>query len=148
MLRSELVALDDLVAHPRNPKAHALDQLVASIERFGFIEPMVRDERTGFLLAGHGRTEALRRLRAEGKPAPRGVDVISTAAGLAWAVPVVHGFATKDDAEALAFLVAANQLTTLGGWDGVALARLLTGASIAALVAWVVCPHCSTRFAR
>lgn len=131
MIRTSIRPLSSLLNHPRNPKAHAIEDLIASIERFGFVEPVVVDDRTGLLVSGHGRVEALRRMEAAGKPPPDGVVLLSATDSevpFVWGVEVVEGFRTESDEEALAFLVAANQLTALGGWDDVALARLLTPA--------------------
>ena len=56
--RIEYVPLDQLKKAPRNPKAHS-DDIKTSIGRFGYVEPIVVDERTGCIVAGHGRREAL-----------------------------------------------------------------------------------------
>ena len=58
----EYLPLSHLQVAPRNPKRHALDQLGASIGRFGYVEPIIVDERTGRLVAGHGRRDSLLRM--------------------------------------------------------------------------------------
>jgi hypothetical protein len=118
----EYLPLDGLVPATRNPKAHAHDTLRASIGRFGYTAPALLDERTGRLVAGHGRTQALAAMRAAGEHPPAGVQVGD---GGAWLVPVVRGWASRSDAEADAYLVADNQLTIAGGWDDSALEALL-----------------------
>jgi hypothetical protein len=118
----EYLDLDGLVPAARNPKAHAHDPLRASIGRFGFTAPALLDERTGRLVAGHGRTAALAAMRAAGEHPPAGVQVGEHGA---WLVPVVRGWASRSDAEADAYLVADNQLTIAGGWDDSALEALL-----------------------
>ena len=108
----EYLPLDDLPANPANPKGHDLDTLEASMDRFGYTEPVMIDERTSLLVAGHGRVEQLRRMLSDGAEAPQGVRVD----GETWLVPVVRGWASKDDAEASGYLIASNRLTELGGW--------------------------------
>lgn len=80
------------------------------------------DERTGFLIAGHGRLERLLAQRDAGDPAPDGVVVREDGV---WLVPVVRGWASKDDDEALAYLVASNQTSIAGGWNTDVLTDLL-----------------------
>lgn len=123
-LRIEYMGLDDLVPDERNPKGHRLDLIDNSYSEFGYVESVVMDERTGKLLAGHGRLEQLQARRRDGKPAPDGIEVRPDGT---WAVPVTRGTATKDDAHAAAFLVAANKLTEAGGWRDDALSELLHG---------------------
>jgi hypothetical protein len=96
-----------------NPKRHSLPELRASYRRFGFAESIIEDGRTGRLVAGHGRLETLVAMQLDGEDAPGGIRVN----GLDWLVPVQVGWASKDDAEALAFLLAANRLSETGGWD-------------------------------
>jgi ParB-like chromosome segregation protein Spo0J len=110
--RIELVALDKINEAVANPKDHDLDGIVASLRRFGFVEPMVMNETTGRLVAGHGRTEALKMMKQVGEPAPERI----VAKNGSWLVPVLRGirFASDDDAEA--YLVASNRLPERGGW--------------------------------
>lgn len=114
--------LDELPGDARNPKDHDLEGLRASMQRFGFVEPIVLDERTGKLVSGHGRVEELQLAHAAGLDAPEGVEVDE--AGV-WSAPVLRGWASKDDAEAGAYIVAANRLTETGGWHSDPLAALL-----------------------
>jgi hypothetical protein len=109
----EYLHVDSLKPHPDNPKGHALDALVAAVERFGYTEPILVCERTGWIASGHGRVEAVRRRRENGDPPPDGVTV--NADGL-WLVPVVRGWSSEDDAELRAYLVATNHLPRAGGW--------------------------------
>lgn len=118
----ELLPLDSLVPNPRNPKLHANGNIEASINRFGMVEPVVVDRRTGFIISGHGRTETLRAMHDNGDPPPDGITV--TADG-GWLVPVVTSWASTNDQEAAAALVALNQIGVLGGWDTRQLADIL-----------------------
>ena len=120
-LRLEFRPLDSLTSAKRNPKRHD-PSIAASLERFGIADSIgVIDERTGRLLGGHGRVEALRAMKANGKPAPAGVSV----EGDVWIVPVLLGWASKDDAEGEAALVAMNETSRAGGWNAPALTDLL-----------------------
>ena len=112
------VSIDEIKPHPRNPKSHAIDTLVQSIRRFGFVEPIVVDQRTGLNVSGHGRVEALLRMRDAGEPVPLGIDD-------EWRAPVFVGWASTDDAEAEAALVALNRIGESGGWEERELADLL-----------------------
>jgi hypothetical protein len=121
----ELMELGALTPNPENPKAHNLGLLGASIEHFGYVEPIVRDERTGYVISGHGRLELLRDRQAAGKAVPEGVVVRDGQ----WLVPVVRGWASKDDGDARAVLVALNQVGPAGGWDSARLAVVLQAVS-------------------
>src|SRR5258708_16632026 len=55
-------ALADLIPDPRNARTHPkrqIDQLRASIEAFGFTNPILADPE-GHIIAGHGRLQAAR----------------------------------------------------------------------------------------
>src|SRR6266403_2842695 len=55
-------ALTDLIPDPRNARTHPkrqIDQLRASIEAFGFTNPILADPE-GHIIAGHGRLQAAR----------------------------------------------------------------------------------------
>jgi hypothetical protein len=119
---TEYLALDDLRENPANPKEHDEALMGDSVSRFGFIEPIVMDERTGFLISGHGRREALLRMRAGGGFPPNGV--MTTEAG-DWMVPVVRGWGSSSDAEAAAALAALNRVGERGGWNDLDLLALL-----------------------
>lgn len=122
--RIEYMPLAALEGAPVNPKAHDLDALGSSIDRFGYVEPVVVDERTGRLVAGHGRMTHLRTLEADGKQPPEGVRI---GADGVWAVPVLRGWRSKDDVEAEGYLLAANRITELGGWNNIELLDMLDG---------------------
>lgn len=125
--RIEYVALDEVRRWPRNPKLHDRDALGGSIRRFGFVAPLIYDERAGQLVAGHGRLEALQAMRAAGQPAPdRVVERLGPGGAVeAWLVPVVRGVSFSSDAEAEAYLIADNRLVEVGGWDAAELAEML-----------------------
>lgn len=119
--RIEYLPLAKVKTWPSNPRTHDEDKLDASIDRFGFIAPLMLDEATGQMVAGHGRLESLLRRKAAGKAPPSG---ITEAAG-DWLVPVVRGVQFRDEAEAEAYLLADNRLNEKGGWDNGALAAMM-----------------------
>lgn len=117
-----MLLLDELVAAEQNPKAHDEASLDASLTRFGYVEPIVRDDRTGRLVSGHGRTERIRARHAAGDDPPEGVEADEGQ----WRVPVVTGWASKDDVEANAAIIALNRIGERGGWHEEDLAGMLT----------------------
>src|SRR5712675_2293125 len=55
-------AVGDLIPDPRNARTHPkrqIDQIKASIEAFGFTNPILADP-GGHIIAGHGRLQAAR----------------------------------------------------------------------------------------
>lgn len=107
---------------PENPKGHADAELEGSMSRFGYTEPVMVDERTGRLVSGHGRKRALLALQERQQEPPDGVLVGDDGQ---WLIPVIRGWASRNDYEAQALLLASNRLTELGGWDDQSLANLL-----------------------
>jgi len=120
-LRLEYVPLASLRPAARNPKRHEIETVRKSMGRFGYVAPMILNERTGRLVAGHGRLESLKKAKAEGKAPPSRIRV----KGGEWLVPVVRGVAFEDDREAEAYLLADNQTTILGGWDDDELQKII-----------------------
>src|SRR4051812_38924102 len=88
-LRVEYLPLGSLKVASRNPKKHHIDTVLATMERFGYVSPMILNERSGRLVAGHGRLESLKKAKTEGKQPP---DRIRVKDG-DWLVPVVRGVA-------------------------------------------------------
>lgn len=121
-VRIEYVPLSDLQRWPRNPKLHSLNTLQDSIERFGYVQPLLVDERTGKLVAGHGRLDALQARKSTGKPPPARVLERNGE----WLVPVIRGVQFESVREAEAYLLADNRLVELGGWEGDMLVEMLS----------------------
>lgn len=95
----ELWPLEKIVPYELNPRVHSDEQvqmIAASIERFGFTNPILVDRRAG-IIAGHGRLRAAQRL------------------GLA-AVPVIV-LDYLSESERRAYLIADNRLAQLADWD-------------------------------
>lgn len=107
----------------RNPKDHDLPTIIALLRRFGFRTPAELDERTGKLLAGHGRRQAVMRMWENGEPPPAGVIVDDDGE---WLVPVLRGGTeTVNDTEAEAYIIGHNKSGESGGWINRTLAEML-----------------------
>jgi hypothetical protein len=120
--RTEYMDLDLLTEDPANPKDHDMALLGQSVGRFGFIEPMVLDERTGYLISGHGRRASLLQMRDSGEAPPDGVLLGEQGT---WLAPVARGWSSRSDTEAHAALAALNRIGEQGGWNDGALLSLL-----------------------
>jgi len=95
-----------------NPRTHSkrqIEQIAASIEEFGFINPVLIDE-DDRIIAGHGRVEAAKLLGMRDVPALR-VDHLSPA-------------------QVRAYVIADNRLAENAGWDRALLALELQELSI------------------
>ena len=115
--------LDTIESAPNNPKEHQIDNVRASIDRFGYVAPMIIDDRTGRLVVGHGRLESLKARRDAEETPPDGIQVDDTGR---WLAPVIRGWSSRSDVDAAAYVVADNHLTELGGWDYESLNDLLS----------------------
>jgi len=105
----EHVAVGALKPYPRNARTHSkrqIEQIAASIQRFGFVNPVLVDDDLG-ILAGHGRVEAAKLL---------GMDT----------VPVLR-LSHLDATERRAYVLADNRLAEKAGWDRDLLALELQG---------------------
>lgn len=122
-LRLEYVTLGELKAWPRNPKSHDLPLIKNSINRFGFNDPMTVDERTGQLLEGHGRLEALESMKASGLEPPARVKVNENGD---WMAPLLRGISFESDLEAEAYIIGHNRSTEMGGWSDELLAEIFS----------------------
>lgn len=94
-----------------NPRKHEMDvaPIVKSIEHFGWTNPILVQEKTNRIIAGHGRLEAARK------------------ASLTH-VPVI--FLKMNDRDATAYTVADNKLAELSTWDDSAIKELLADLKI------------------
>ena len=118
----EYLPLSSLQDDERNPKDHDINTIDASLSRFGVLDLIVQDQRTGKIVSGHGRKHTLEGMQARGEQPPEGVRVDKNGN---WLVPVVTGWASQNDNEAAAALIAMNRTTELGGWVDDALLELL-----------------------
>lgn len=115
------VNLSDLVPATRNARLHNLPDLLSKMERFGYLDPVIIDERTGRVVGGHGRMETLQEAKEAGLDAPEGVVVTKGD----WQVPTVQGWASRDDFEADAANLALNPSPNDPGYDPTILAEIL-----------------------
>ena len=102
-------SLADLKPYARNARTHSkkqIRQIAASIERFGFVNPVLISG-DGEIIAGHGRVEAARHL---------GMPNVPT-------LVVDH----MSEAERRAYILADNKLALNAGWDKEILALELQG---------------------
>lgn len=113
----QLRKIDDLTPDPRNARTHSpaqIEQLVASINRFGWTNPILADD---LIRAGHGRLAAARAIYEAGGTiylAPgkeRGGKAITRGS-----VPVIDCTGWTAD-ERKAYALADNQLALQAGWD-------------------------------
>lgn len=107
--RVEQIALDKLRPYPGNPRTHSkkqVQQIAASIQRFGFTSPLLVSDDLE-IIAGCGRLLAARQL------------------GMG-SVPVIR-LAHLDETERRAYVLADNQLALKAGWDKELLAIELGG---------------------
>lgn len=100
--------------NPRSLSAYARKQLATSIERYGLVEPLVWNKRTGVLISGHQRLSILD--QKEGYPAKD------------YRVPVaVVDLTEKKEKELNVWL---NNRAAQGNFDKESLAQLLSGPDI------------------
>ncbi len=98
-LKIEYRPISQLSKYAGNPRVHSDDQiaqLVASIQEFGFINPILIDE-DDTIIAGHGRREAAELA---------GLDEVPTIA--------IVGLSEE---QRRALVIADNKLTENGGWN-------------------------------
>lgn len=122
----EWIKLDDLLAAEFNPKLHDVEGVAASIRQHGYVDHGVLDKRTGRMVGGHGRADALRWLRERGE-LPDAWDcerpnVWVDSHGDWWVPTSTTETRSEDDASNL--LVALNS-GDRPGWDQAGLAKLL-----------------------
>lgn len=92
-------AISQLKAYPKNAKQHPpeqIDQLVESIDQFGFTIPLLIDEK-GLILAGHGRLLAAEK---------RGMTHVPCLVARGWSAEKKR-----------AYVIADNRLSENGIWD-------------------------------
>jgi ParB-like chromosome segregation protein Spo0J len=106
--RIEHWPLDRLVPYDRNARTHSPEQvaqIAASIQEFGFTNPILVDGKDG-IIAGHGRLQAARELAMATVPV------------------VVLDHLTP--AQKRAYVLADNKLALNAGWDDALLAEEIT----------------------
>ena len=99
MLKLENIAIEKLIPYARNSRTHSDDQvaqIAASIEEFGFTNPVLIDKEGG-IIAGHGRVSAARKLSLATIPCIRLNHLTET--------------------QRKAYVIADNKLALNAGWD-------------------------------
>src|SRR5499427_634364 len=97
--RPELRNVETLRPYQQNTRTHSkrqIEQIARSIERFGFLNPVLIDA-SGTIIAGHGRVEAAKLLGLAQVPTLR-IEHLS-------------------DEEKRAYILADNKLAEKAGWD-------------------------------
>lgn len=112
--RVEYMRLSEIPFASRNPKGHDIEGIGGSIDLHGMGELPLLDERTGRLVAGHGRIVALQERQARGGTPPDGLLLSEDGE---WLAPVVRGWRSSSDAGADSYLIGSNEWVTAGGWD-------------------------------
>lgn len=95
----EAVAVADLIPYARNSRTHddvQVAQIAASIQEFGFTNPVLIDSENG-IVAGHGRVLAARKLGLDEVPCIRLTDL--------------------SEAQRKAYVIADNKLALNAAWD-------------------------------
>src|SRR5207344_3076229 len=95
----ELWLLDKLIPYAKNPRTHSdaqIAQIAASIQAFGFNNPILVDSKAG-IIAGHGRLLAARQLQLAEVPV----------------IVLDH----LSEAQKRAYILADNKLAENAGWD-------------------------------
>lgn len=67
----KMVSIDAIIPNPKNPNKHSpgqIDRLVKLIKNTGFRNPLIVSNRSGFLIVGHGRLEAAKKLGMKDVP--------------------------------------------------------------------------------
>jgi hypothetical protein len=123
MRRIEHMPLPEIARAVRNPKEHDLPTIRKSISKWGCTLAGELDERTGRLVAGHGRLHVLEEMASDGASPPEGVKIGDDGV---WLVPILRGWSSRSDADAEGYLVANNSTSERGGWDRGLLADMLT----------------------
>lgn len=102
------IGIEKLIPWEKNPRKHGSDinNIVKSIERFGWTNPILVQKGTMKVIAGHGRIEAAK---------ARGLTE----------VPIIE--LDLNDKDASAYVVADNKLAELSYWDFTLLVDQLKG---------------------
>ena len=98
-LQVNYLRINELTPYANNSRTHSdeqINQIVASVEEFGFTNPILIDEDRG-IIAGHGRVLAARKLGLE-------------------EVPTIT-LSNLTEAQKKAYVIADNKLALNAGWD-------------------------------
>jgi len=118
----KLLPLSELKRWDRNPKDHDIGLLIHSLKTYGLVRPPAISTATDKLLYGHGLSEALELMKADGEDAPRRVAVDKKTGE--WLIPT--NLVDLEEPLHEPYLVIDNRSTELGGWDYGILPSILT----------------------
>lgn len=102
--------ITDVKAHPANPRNGDIDAIALSIQKNGYVAPVIAQRSTGHIIAGNHRYYALLQLGSE-------------------QIPVV--WVDMDDTKAKQYLLADNRTSDLGNYDNAHLVALLEEVKLA-----------------
>lgn len=108
-LTIEYLPITEILPYPKNARSHSrkqIRQIADSIERFGFTNPLLIDNKN-MILAGHGRLSAAKVLQLSEVPCVR--------------------LANMTQAQKRAYILVDNKLALNAGWDEELLAEELKG---------------------
>lgn len=97
-------SMENVKAHPDNPRNGDIDAIVESITVNGYIAPVIAQKSTGHIIAGNHRYYALMQMGSD-------------------QIPVV--WVDVDDKAALRYLLADNRTSDLGNYDNAILVSIL-----------------------
>jgi site-specific DNA-methyltransferase (adenine-specific) len=98
------VPIESVTLHPNNPRRGDVDAVAASLARFGQQKPIVVQAGTRYVVAGN--------------------HIVKAARSLGW-TEIAANVEALDDASAIAFMLADNRSSDLGGYDDALLAAIL-----------------------
>jgi len=131
-LQLKYIPLDQVALWDENPKRHAVEKLIESILRYGFLDPPKFDSHLrgdlnngsrGALVFGNGRAKCVKLIRDDPnrKGVPRGVCLDKDGN---WFLPVLFGVDAESEAVARALAIDHNALTLGDGFDYWEMARI------------------------
>lgn len=105
-----------------NPKKHDIGSIAESIQRYGFRNPPIWDDKLndgkGGIVAGNGRTETLRAMELQNQPVPRGIAIGENGQ---WLMPIIFGCDAESETLAMSYAIDDNNLLFSSGdfthWD-------------------------------
>ena len=109
-LQALVVPIASIELHPRNPRIGDVEAIAASLTRFGLRRPVLVQASTRFVVAGN--------------------HLLRAALSLGW-TEIAAIVEELDDATAIAYMLADNRTSDLGGYDDALLAAILAEQSAA-----------------
>jgi len=111
ILKTEYISIEKLKAWDKNPRLHNLDSIAESIKEFGFRDPISINENNSEIEEGHGRLNALKKLKQDGAEPP---EFIIKQNGT-WLVPIQRF--NDSELNQKRYSLAHNRTQELGEYD-------------------------------